>query len=381
MDAIFLRSGYGNPDSRFEKEVSAVLEAGHNVKIIAWDRESSKDKIHSIKIFNNDVECIHIGVKSNLAAGFKKNLIPMVRFNIRLLKYLKKLSKEYEVIHASDFDTVVPGAIVRRTKHKKLVYDIYDYYTDSHHMPSIIKRIVKFVDTKIINSSDAVIVCNDKRKEQILPAKPRKMYVIHNSPSYIEEFCLPEKYLQKNRFRVVFIGGFARTGRYIFEMIDVIKNRSDCELIIGGFGHGQDEIQEISKKYKNITFIGKQAYCDVLRIESTADLLTALYDPSLKNHKYAAPNKFYEALMLGKPLVCAKNTNIDELVEVEKIGWVLDIPNESFETEFNKVLDTAIYGNYDKNQIAAHSKEIFLSKYNWDIMKERLKLLYSEMQL
>ena len=34
--------------------------------------------------------------------------------------------------------------------------------------------------------------------------------------------------------------------------------------------------------------------------------MTAIYDPNISNHYYAAPNKFYEALMLGKPLIMVK---------------------------------------------------------------------------
>ena len=39
-------------------------------------------------------------------------------------------------------------------------------------------------------------------------------------------------------------------------------------------------------------------YENVLNIETTADVLTALYDPTLKNHQYAAPNKFSSILSL-----------------------------------------------------------------------------------
>ena len=43
-----------------------------------------------------------------------------------------------------------------------------------------------------------------------------------------------------------------------------------------------------------------------------------MYDPNVPNHRYSAPNKFYEALALGKPIVVAKGTGID--VEVERLG-------------------------------------------------------------
>lgn len=379
MRILFLRSGYGKPDSRFEKEIAAAIEVGHEASIIAWDRNSKLDKYHNLDVLGHVIPCIHIGIISELSAGYKKNLIPMIKFNYKLMKLLKMKRSEYDLIHASDFDTVVPAFWIKKKFSKKLVYDIYDYYIDSHHIPGILKSIIRAIDNKIISNSDAVILCNEKRIEQIRPSIPKILYIIHNSPELNlknnSELIIPEK----KRFRIVFIGGIAKKGRYIFEMIEVIRKRSDCELIIGGFGSGEDEIKKISQQSENILFIGKQEYENVLRIEETADVLTALYDPSLYNHKYAAPNKFYEALMLGKPIICAKNTNIDTIIKKERIGWVLDIPENDFELEFNKAIDTAIKEKNNFSEMSIKEKNIFSERYDWKIMKERLVQLYREL--
>ncbi len=381
MNIIFLRSGYGKPDSRLEKEIAAAIDAGHQACILAWNRNSNKDEMHKLDIFNYHVDCIHIGVISELSAGFRKNLLPMCKFNYKLFRYLRQYKHQYDLIHASDFDTVIPAYVLKKKYSKKLIYDIYDYYIDSHHMPNMIRKLIQKVDVGIMNHSDAVIICNEKRKEQIKPANPSKLYIIHNSPeaSQIRETELKLPF--KKKFRIVFIGGITKTGRYIFEMINVIKNRKDCELVIGGYGTGESEIREISKSYENILFIGKQSYENVLNIETTADVLTALYDPTLKNHQYAAPNKFYEALMLGKPLICAKNTYIDEIVERKKLGWVLNVPEKDFESEFNHALDLAITCNSEEySQISETAKKIFAECYDWKKMKDMLAKVYCDVQ-
>lgn len=380
MNIVYLRSGYGKPDSRFEKEVSATIEAGNKVLVIAWDRDAEEDRAGEMLFFDNKAFAIHIGIPSKLAAGFIKNLFPMIKFNISIYKYLRKNLGKFDIIHASDFDTVLPAYYIKKKYKKKLVYDIYDYYADSHHMPRILENIVRRVDTKIINDSDAVIICNEKRKKQIRPANPQKLVIIHNSPERIEIGESKVNIPDKKKFRIVFIGGFVRTGRYIFEMIDVIRKRKDCELIIGGFGSGEDEIAEIAKKEDNIIYVGKQEYQDVLSIEKTADVLTALYDPTLKNHQYAAPNKFYEALMLGKPIICAQNTNIDEFVSRNELGWSIDVPNQPFEVEFNKALDNAISLSQEERKIVEKKAiRLFMDKYDWSLMKKRLTKLYEEL--
>ena len=67
MNIIFLRSGYGKPDSRLEKEIAAAIDAGHQACILAWNRNSNKDEMHKLDIFNYHVDCIHIGVISVLS--------------------------------------------------------------------------------------------------------------------------------------------------------------------------------------------------------------------------------------------------------------------------------------------------------------------------
>ena len=52
---------------------------------------------------------------------------------------------------------------------------------------------------------------------------------------------------------------------------------------------------------------GKLQYSQTLALESQCDIRVATYDPSIRNHKYSAPNKFYESLMLGKPIIMAKD--------------------------------------------------------------------------
>lgn len=62
--------------------------------------------------------------------------------------------------------------------------------------------------------------------------------------------------------------------------------------------------------------------------------MTAIYDPKVPNHRYAAPNKFYEALMLGKPIVMAKNTGFDEIIEENNIGCLIEYSKSGLKMVF-----------------------------------------------
>ena len=54
-----------------------------------------------------------------------------------------------------------------------------------------------------------------------------------------------------------------------------------------------------------------------------SDLIMALYYLANPVHRYAAPNKFYESLMLGVPVVTTQGTLVGDKVLKYKTGFVV----------------------------------------------------------
>lgn len=378
---IFLRSGYDEAsDPRMEKEIAALVESGYEVQVVAWDRSSNgmTDIIVSIK--GKKIKFFLIGIKGEYGVSSAKTYLGMVFFNLKLLYTLVKKRKEYSIIHACDFDTVIPGFLVAKFLKKKLIYDIFDYYADSHYMPNVLASIIRKVDTYVINKSNAVIICNEARKKQIVPAKPKQLEVVHNTPQWNENILDDLSISRKEKeevVKIVYVGRLEASGRYIKEMVDVIAEDSRFEMHLGGSGPLRDYIEYKSSCSSNITYLGNMVYDKVLQLEASCDVMTAIYDPTLKNHKYAAPNKFYEALMLGKPLVVMQNTGIDISVKEQGLGWV--IPEDGdFVVAFKSILNQIYEERLGLVNYREPMKEIYNSSYRWEIMKDRLIHLYEE---
>ena len=105
MKIVLLRSNPVSPDSRVEKEAFSLVNAGFKVTIVGLDRASSYSwKRSSIKIGDKEIPILRIGIKSSFGGGIK-NLLPMLKFNNKLFKWLKAHRKEYDCIHACDLDT------------------------------------------------------------------------------------------------------------------------------------------------------------------------------------------------------------------------------------------------------------------------------------
>lgn len=374
IGVVLLRSNPVHPDSRVEKEVNSLNKAGYDITVVAWDR-SSKYKTNESYLYLNDGEVkIHrFGIPAKYGAG-KNNIKAFIIFQYRLLIWLLRNRHQYQIIHACDFDTAFTAYHCAKILKKKLVFDIFDYlFTNTDGKYTIFKKYIVYLQRKIINRANGTIICTEKRIEQIGKARPNKLVVIHNTPQLSGKL---EKFdLDINKVKIVYVG-ILQNDRLLMELAEVIKEIPDCELHIGGFGKYESYFEQLSYKQKNIFYYGKLSYDKTLNLENSCDIMTAIYDPSIGNHYYAAPNKFYEALALGKPLIMVKNTGMSEVVIKNNIGEVINYNKESLNTAIKNLINR-------KNEwveIAYKMKEIYKNNYNWIEMEKRLIAFYRELE-
>ena len=237
---------------------------------------------------------------------------------------------------------------------------------------------------KKLHKLGAKIYCNPdglewKRSKWSTPAKTFLKYcekcLVENSDLSICDSVNIEKYIQEtySRVKIIYVGNLVED-RFILKALSLADSIPNVEFHIGGMGALEDVVARIAQEKENVFFYGKMKYSDVISLENQGDILLALYDPALPNHRYAAPNKFYEALALGKPLIMFHNTGMDDIVMANNIGAVCDA------TE--KGIYSAIIELQSKRDVwapmAEKMKALFDEEYSWNIMEKRLMSLYEE---
>lgn len=379
MRIIFLRSNPVLPDPRVEKEVKTLINYGHEVKILAWNRVTkSRGKYGKIKVGREDCSIRWFDIRSSFGRGLR-NILPLIFFQISILIWLCKHRNKYDIIHACDFDTVIPAWLSSKLFKKKYVYDIFDYYVDAFSIPKILKSFVEKIDIFMINSADAVIIVNESRKVQIAKSNPKKLFIIHNSPDItLKEESRNSNNLMSNTVKPKFVYiGILSNGRMLIDILDVFLEHKEWELHIGGFGVNEDLIRDIAKKSQNIYFYGKVSYDTAIEIEVMCNVFFAVYDPSIPNHKYSSPNKLYEAMILGKPIIVAKGTGIDVIVDSNNLGISIEYTKKDFEKAAKILAEEVKKSSLTNNK----SKELFKKNYSWDIMSNRLLDLYKQLEI
>jgi len=380
MNILFLITTIN--DSRLYRAANALAKNDHNVSMLILDRSNNyslkkeymllgtKEKMYKITKYL-------IGYKGKHGEGFR-NLKAFIKFQFYIFKFIFSNKFNIDVVHAFNLDTGFIIALTKQILNKKFVYDICDFYSISHKMPKILCKFVKKIEYFVINNSDATIICSNKRKKQILGTKPKRLIVIYNTP---DNFLIPEKsYILNNtdRIKIGYIGTLG-SHRMLSELLEVVSKNLFLELHIGGFGceKMEKEIKEYQCRCSNIIFYNEVSYDIALSIENQCDLLTALYDPVLENHKYAAPNKFFEGLMLGKPLIMIKDSGFSEFVSEYDIGVVMKEANKE---ALKKSIIELINRKNEWSEMSKRMKVLYKNRFSWNKMENRLLGLYSELE-
>jgi glycosyltransferase involved in cell wall biosynthesis len=335
------------------------------VQTLAWNRTGEKILMEGEG--NPPSRLDHISIYAPYGNGVK-NIFAQVVYQISLMQRLFAKYRGVDIVHACNLDTGITAYIFCRLTKKKLVFDCFDFYADSFPVPQFLKPYVSRVEKWLMSSVDMVVIASEARIKQISGATPKVLTVLPNVPPVNID---PTPAPNNQQLTLAYVGSL--TGqRFLLETLQIVEANSNIALRIAGFGELEDIIRSYSDRCERVTFLGKVTYSEGLRIASSCDVLFAMYDPQVPNHKYSAPNKYYEAAMLGKPIVVASGTAIDEMVISDGSGYVSEYSTESFlgilnEIQLNKgeALNKGMAGRaaFEKHYTLESTRRRFLQDY------------------
>lgn len=366
---MYVRANGIYSDSRATKELESFLKAGYQVIVVGWDRDGDSEKKCKMlfeKNINQLIFCMYKGkVEGNV--GFK-NIGKLYQWLKYVSTQFMKYKNEINILHACNLDSILFCYRKCKRFNIRIVYDIYDYYVDNHlSIPSLMRGIIEKMEIDMINKSDVCIICTEERREQIIKANPKKVIVIHNTPD-VELLNNPIEY-------DYFYCGILYQKRLINEIFEGYHENSDIRVGFAGFGPFSNTAIELDANYDNFVYHGQVTYKECLDMESRAICLSAIYEPTIRNHRLCAPNKFYESLALGKPVIVCKGTGIDRIVEDNHIGVVINYDVDEFYSAIRWLKENPILCS----EMGVRARKLYEQKYNWTIMEKVLLTSYEEL--
>lgn len=305
-------------DSRVNKYHNFYERNGLDYTIVGWDRKGEKLQKDHYDFFRYRAG-EGVGGMNALRNHFK-----WMRFVYQYLKH----HKDVTTIHACDLNSAFPAALFKAFHNRKvvLIFDACDWFSAEFVKKKWLNFIFDRMERFTCKWANELIICEPERIEQIQFTLKKEPLVMRNIPEIDTNTITPiqDKYRFDNNYpTLAYMGGFDE-GRFLMELLTLAETEPFNLLIAGS---GNKAIMEKCEKLNgrgNVKYFGRVKMVDGLNMENAADVVYAMYCKIKSNHIYAAPNKYYEAMLLGKPLITTKGTIVGDKVLRHNTGWAVE---------------------------------------------------------
>jgi glycosyltransferase involved in cell wall biosynthesis len=285
--------------------------------------------------------------------------------------FIKLCVHRPKAIHACDLATILPCYIYKVLFRRKLIFDILDRYgmtyipMNKNVLFKVLYSLVNSLEEIFAKNSDVLVAVSDKIF-LTFTKKPANCVTIMNCP---EDGLVNKSHLQTNVFTLLFTGAI-RTGRGLETVSDIMRNMKDTELIVTG-KIKDTKLREKIAGIPNITYYGFLDRNKLLDLETSSDVMIALYDLNLQSqYEYGMANKVLEAMMCGLPII----TNIShDLINETKCGLVVEYENVE---QISQAIITLRDNPELRRRLGTNGRKAFVENYNWAKMEERLLRTY-----
>lgn len=359
-DLLFAFLGDVRKSSRALRQLRAIVELGLSVHVVMVSDEPALEK------FADDLD---------LGPRFLVTTLPLPqhsgpRFFLDGFKSLKLASLDLSasIYFASDLYALPVMTRVAKKHEGKVVFDSRELYAhlDSSAGKPWISLFWSTLERRHIRKADVVVTVNDSIADRLKEAyRIERPVVVRNVPGYDhveksnrlrEELNIPAE-----RKIVLYQGGL-RPGRGLFQLIEAVKHVKRAHLVIIGDGPLKDGAMQAAQPLGDrVDFIPFTLPDELLSLTASADLGAVLIEPLTESLRLALPNKLFEYLIAGIPVLASPIPEMKRVVETFNVG-VLAHPDDP--VQLVNSLETALFDETQRAEWRDNADRAMKS-YSW----------------
>ncbi len=287
-----------------------------------------------------------------------------------------------DIIHCHDLDTLTVTRIVSSEKSIPFIYDAHELETDRNDRKGRInKKYAQIEEGRGIRGSSAVITVSQGIASLLASLyKIKQPEVIYNAP--VLQVEAPKESLRQRlnlsitKPLVVYVG-LVTEDRCLDSLVEAMAFLDGVHLAMVGPQNVStiEKLKCLAKKIKatdRIHFVPPVPSADVYQFIASASVGVALSEPICKSYLYAMPNKFFEMLMAGLPVVVSNQPEMAEFVTKHSRGIVLK-NNNPIEVAFSLNQVISACSDY---QLSDKELKVFRKEFCWEAQLDRIDKLY-----
>ncbi len=281
-----------------------------------------------------------------------------------LLKVLNNHEKEKigkifsPIIYANDLSCGYMGFYIAKNKNVQLIYDSHEIAFHRNRKNGLLRVVFDFiVEKKVIDCANEVIVVNKPIKKlymDIYKIPASKIKIVDNN-HFAPHFGYGLNVFKEDILDVsiVYVGG-GINGRKL-ESLAIEAAQTEVKI----YGYFLANTPKIAYEYDWI--LGSKDYLQELMqvIGKNKTIMWACTEDLCLSYKLSLPNKFFQAMALGIPIIAYKDTYLAEIVQQYHIGYIYDDMN--FQEIIEDIKDSNKYYRLLES-IASFQEKLFIEK-------------------
>jgi glycosyltransferase involved in cell wall biosynthesis len=349
-------------DNRVHRTCSVLHDLGMDVLLIGRKKKLSPilmDRAYQTK---------------RLQLSFEKGPLFYMELNLRLFFIL--LFKRKHLLYANDLDTLLPNFLASKLCGTKIIYDSHELFTEAPELihRKKVQRIWLKIEQFIFPSLSHIITVNDSIAKSYKDLYAKDLVVVRNIPSTFHISALQSKHelgIPTSDFLVIIQGSGLNVDRGIEEAVLAMKELEGVTLMLVGDGDVMPIVKDLIQTHRldeKVKIYGRRPYLEMMQFTVHADLGLTLDKPLSKNYEFSLPNKVFDYMHAGTPILASKLVEIERVINTHHIGSILaEVSPTSIAFSINELKNNP--------EILAKQKEACQKASeieNWE--NERLKL-------
>ncbi|RIY41603.1 hypothetical protein CJP73_06425 [Neopusillimonas maritima] len=386
-------------DRRILLQAEALRSIGWTVKVIAPRKDTSRtfqktplivrlpDDIRRFGSGANYLQLVFqaIAFLKSSSIGLLKGLL--WKYCVNQPRYFKKLfipkilKEKADVFVAHDLSTLESAALAAQAHGAKLIYDSHELYCEQE-LSSRVKRLWEKIEAAYIKQCSFVITINQSIAEELQRRYDLTSVKVILNAEVSDATLTYEKYFHSRyglafNEKIVLYQGTIDESRNIRVLIDAFRLlcNSNVVLIFLGAGKHVPRLRRLVMEYginSKIYFHDAVPQEQLLSLTKSADVGIIPYLPTCLNNYYCTPNKLFEYIATGVPIIASDLPELRRFVNGYQIGEVCEMvcPKTVAVTLDSFFSDPKAY-EYFKSNVREVSKLL-----SWDVEKIKLLSIY-----
>lgn len=367
-------------DPRVRKQIEEYIRCGHEVSVVGHKcARYDEAKVAQIPV---PTEIVHVKkYEGKQRSPIKKLLRERLR-NKALTEAIMRTNAD--VIHANDYDALVPAFKAAKRMGCALVYDSHEICVEndfSKRLPGIFVRYMRWNEKRMCRKLDQMVCVSHAAADFFVQAYGiKKPMVVTNCALEREIADAGEKHAG---FEILNHGQFYEGRGYdlMVEAAPLLKDLTDVRLAMRGFGRIEEQLHNRAKELEadNVIFYPKVLVQELIPEASKSHVGVAITLPICLNFKLSVSNKLFEYAAAGLPVIMSDIPEHRYLNEKYDFGLIIEENTpECFAQAVRRLRqDSALYEKLAENARRLSKEVNWETEFNRLICRER-ELVYGE---